>query len=255
MPLAPDLEALGGGAQVGARLEQLDPLIESLVGLRLADEQDVKAVEERAAAEGLMGIEVVAQQRDGTGQIAGGVGLQPAFGGGDLTILFGVAILWRDEFGPQRDHLRLIRGHHHRGYGAVIVGDLARLMFEVRTLWAMNLLGGEIPGAVQGNQGGSMDGTKALEDFVFAERLVNAVIHRIERFRRDGVQHVPDLIVAGDGLDLEEALRVVVAPGGLHGLLMGQERRRLSEEHRKGPQAKVGHAIGGVVNDNYSSRQ
>jgi hypothetical protein len=69
-------------------LEEVDPLVKRGVGLRLADKQIVEAVEPRAAAEGLMGVEIVAQQRDGPVKIAGGVGLQPAFGGGDLTILF-----------------------------------------------------------------------------------------------------------------------------------------------------------------------
>jgi hypothetical protein len=39
--------------------------------------------------------------------IAGGIVLQPAFGGGQFAILFGVAILRGDELGPQSDDLRL----------------------------------------------------------------------------------------------------------------------------------------------------
>ena len=82
-------------------------------------------------------------------------------------------------------------------------------MFEVRTLWAMNLLGGEMPGAVQGNQGGIVDGAKALQDSVCAQLLANAVIHRIERFGGNEVQHVPGL--AHSGGDPGETTRA--APG------------------------------------------
>ena len=53
----------------------------------------MKVVEEGAPAEGLMGIEVIAQQRDLERSVAGGVFFQPAFGGGDFAILLGVAVL------------------------------------------------------------------------------------------------------------------------------------------------------------------
>jgi hypothetical protein len=54
-----------------------------------------------------MGVEIVAQEGEGARVIAGGIVLQPAFGGGQFAILFGVAILRGDELGPQSDDLRL----------------------------------------------------------------------------------------------------------------------------------------------------
>ena len=42
----------------------------------LADEEEVAVVEERAPAEGLMGVEIVAQEGEGARVIAGGIGLQ-----------------------------------------------------------------------------------------------------------------------------------------------------------------------------------
>ena len=51
------------------------------MGIGLAGEEEVKAVPERASAERLMGVEVVAQEGDLAGVIAGGVLIQPALSG------------------------------------------------------------------------------------------------------------------------------------------------------------------------------
>src|ERR1035441_7586875 len=140
VPLTAGLEAKLDRAQIGAGPQEVDPVVEGLVGVGLADEEEVAVVQERAPAEGLMGVEMVGQEGDGTRVIAGGVVLQPAFGGGQFAILFGVAILRGDELGSQGDDLRLAGGHQHRRHRTVIVSDLAALMFEAGTARAMDLL-------------------------------------------------------------------------------------------------------------------
>ena len=106
----------------------------------LAGEEEVEAVEQDAATEGLMGVEIVAQEGDRALEIAGGVLLQPAFGGGDFAVLLGVAVLRGDELGPQGDDLRASRGDDDRGDGAVVVGDLAVGVLEGGTTRAVDLL-------------------------------------------------------------------------------------------------------------------
>jgi hypothetical protein len=93
VPLTAGLEAELDRAQIGAGPEEVDPVVEGLVRVGLADEQEVAVVQERAPTEGLMGVEIVAQEGEGARVIAGGMVLQPAFGGGQFAILFGVAIL------------------------------------------------------------------------------------------------------------------------------------------------------------------
>src|SRR5664279_5376756 len=104
--------------------------------------------------------------------VAGGVVLQPAFGGGQFTILFGVTILRGDELGPQGDDLRLAGGHEHRRHRTVIVSDLAALMFEARTARAMDLLRGMIPSAIQGDERRVMDAAEGLQDPRCAQGVV-----------------------------------------------------------------------------------
>src|SRR3970040_2733344 len=98
MPLTADLDTELHAPQVRAGLKQVDPLIKVGMGVGLAGEKKMETVEERAPTEGLMGVEVVAQQSDGAAEIAGGVLFQPALGRGDFAILFGVAVLRGDEF-------------------------------------------------------------------------------------------------------------------------------------------------------------
>lgn len=213
----------------------------------LADEQEVVVVEKRAPTEGLMGVEIVAQEGEEARVIAGGVVLQPAFGGGQFAILFGVAILRGDELGPQGDDLRLAGSHEHRRHRTVIVSDLAALMFEVGTARAVDLLRGMIPGAVQGDERRVVDTAQSLQNPRCAQGVVDPIIHRIEGLGRDGVEHLANLIVAGDRLEVEETLGVVMTPRLLHRLLIRQEGGRLSEEDREAAQTKVGHRIGDVL--------
>ena len=83
-----------------------------------------------------------------------------------------------------------------------------------------------------------------LEDSVLAGGVVDVFVDGKECFGRDGVEHGPYLIVAGNALDAEESLGVVAVPGPLRGLLMSKEGRRLGEEHRNSTHAEVLHGVG-----------
>jgi len=111
----------------------------------------------------------------------------------------------------------------------------------------MDLLRGMIPGAIQSNERRVVDAAESLQDPRCTQGVVDPIIHRIEGLGRDRVEHLADLIVAGDLLEVEETLGVVMTPGLLHRLLMRQEGGRLGEEDREGAQTKVGHRIGGVL--------
>lgn len=98
MPLRAGLALKSESSQIGAGLEQAHPVVEGLVGLGLADEEEMQIVQECAPTQRLMGVEVVAEQGDGTGAaVTGGVLIQPALGGGDLAVLLVVAVLRDDK--------------------------------------------------------------------------------------------------------------------------------------------------------------
>jgi hypothetical protein len=104
-----------------------------------------------------------------------------------------------------------------------------------------------IPGAIQSNERRVVDAAESLQDSRCAQGVVDPIIHRIEGLGRDRVEHLAGLIVAGNLLEVEETLGVVMTPRLLHRLLMSQEGGRLGEEDREGAQTKVGHQIGGVL--------
>ena len=112
------------------------------------------ALEQDTAAERLMGVEVVAQIGDVViqgRQIPRGLLVQPAFGGGGFAVLLVVTVLGNDELRAQGDGVLLSRRHDHRGDGAVIVGDRAAFVFDRGALAALDVLGGKVPRAVQGD--------------------------------------------------------------------------------------------------------
>ena len=92
-----------------------------------------------------------------------------------------------------------------------------------------------------------LDGAPTLQVAGLAQTLQDLIIAGKELFGRDRIEHLPDVIVAGDLLDVEQALGVALPLGLLHGLLVGQEGGTLGEEDREGAQANVFHGIGCVV--------
>ena len=66
---------------------------------------------------------------------------------------------------------------------------------------------------------------------------------RKEVIGRHRIEHVADVVVGGNAADAEQGLAVRAAVAGLKLALMIQEGRALSEEHRQGGQADVGHGI------------
>ena len=65
------------------------------------------------------------------------------------------------------------------------------------------------------------------------------------RFNR--IEHLSDVVVAGDAPDLEKATRVVASPGLFHRLLVTQKRRALGEKDAEGRESDVRHGIKDVL--------
>jgi hypothetical protein len=65
--------------------------------------------------------------------------------------------------------------------------------------------------------------------------------------RGDGVEHLPDMIVAGDALEAEEGAGVVAALDLLQVLLKAEERGALGEEDGEGREGDVGQGVEPVL--------
>ena len=207
-------------------LQQADPLVEVGVRVGFAGEEEVRALKQDAATEGLMGVEIVAQKRDvvvQARQIARGLLVQPAFGGGDFAVLLVVAVLRGDELRAQRDGVLLAGGDDHRGDRAVVVGDLAALVFDASNSWAMDVLGGEIPGAVQRDRRRAPERLEGRQHPLLAQRLEDLVIHG--KSSSGGTASSVSRIWLSEGISsIWKRVWALLWPFVLlHGLLMRQE--------------------------------
>jgi hypothetical protein len=204
-------------------------------------------VEEDQTAEGLMSVDVVAQKRDGSvAAVEFEVCLEPALAGSDPSILLLVAVLGGDVFGTQGEDFGATGGHHDRGQGLVKIDPRSLLGSEVRATRPVDLRRRTVTGAVQRDERGLVDPAKVPQQSLVPQGIQNLVEERMQRLRRDRIQHLSDLIIAGDRGDAEEALGVIAATRFAHRLLVGEEGRRLGEEHREGAQPEILHRVGAV---------
>lgn len=196
-----------------------------------------------------MGVPIVAEPGGVAGGVTGGVGREPAFGGVDCAVLFDLPVLRRDELRAQRHDLRVAGADEDRGDRAVKMGDPAVGVAETGTVGAVDVFGGggEIPGGIQREEPGAAAGAHGLEQTALVEGAMRFLEETEEMLRLDRVQHLADVIVRRDALDLEERAGVVAAAGRLHVLLEAQERGALREENRESRQGDVGHGVAGVV--------
>ena len=111
----------------------------------------------------------------------------------------------------------------------------------------MNLLGRMIPSAVQSDEDGVVEGAERFDNALVAQGLINMVIKSKERFGRNRIEGLADVVIAGDVLDLKKALHIALPFSLLQGPLKGQEGRRLGKENREGAGGNVLHAIASVI--------
>jgi hypothetical protein len=104
-----------------------------------------------------------------------------------------------------------------------------------------------ILGAVQRDQHAPIEPAEHVEAAVKSPKLIDGFgENRMQQLRGGRVEHVPDVIVAGDFSDAEKAGTVGAAVAFLELPLMGQERRALHEKHREGRHSDVAHPVGRV---------
>lgn len=152
---------------------------------------------------------------------------QPAFGGVDFTILLHLPVLGDDELRTQRDGIGLAGRDDHGSDGTVIMGHFPVLVLEAGTVGAANVfaLRGKIPGAVQGDQTGVVNAAQTLQNALLVQGLINLVVDAKQFLRFHRIEHVADMDVGGNLIDLEEALSVALALVLFHVLLVSQKTK------------------------------
>ncbi len=198
---------------------------------------------EHGAADGLAGVQVVAEEDGPQCGAARAVALQPALDGLAFAVLLGGAVLGPDELRRQRQGARLAGCHQGGGEHLVVVLGAAVAALAGRAVRALQAALAEELGAVQGDQRPAVEAAHGRQRAVRVEVPDDGVELPVEVFRRHAVQELADVVVAGDAVQPEQGVRVgPPAPLGQRALVR-KERRRLHEEHRQRRHADVRHGV------------
>jgi hypothetical protein len=101
--------------------------------------------------------------------------------------------------------------------------------------------------AVQSDQNASAKTPENLHRLIFPKQTNGFAEQRKQQRRQGRIEHIADVIVSGDFVDLEQALAVRLATPRFQQALVGEKRRALHEKYRKRSQADIAHAIADIV--------
>ena len=227
----------------GGRVDAVEVLVEGLVAVRLAGEQEVAAAVEHRPADRLAGVQVVAQVDGPQWGAAGTVALRPALGRPPFAVLLEGAVPGTDERRRQRQRPGLARGR--QGGGEHLMGVLrgAVLALADRAVRAVDPARAEVLRAVQGDRQPAVQAAHRLEAAVRPQVLDEAMELAVEVRRRHAVEQLPDVVVAGDAGQAEQGVRVGAPALFGQRALVRQEGRGLHEEHRQRRHADVPHGV------------
>jgi hypothetical protein len=116
-----------------------------------------------------------------------------------------------------------------------------------RAMSTMDGLGTEIFGAIQGNQHVASEPAESVQAARHPFQRRNRIgKHRMKSFRLGRIEHVANMIVAGNLGDREQARAVRASMPKLEPPLMRKKRRALHEKHRERRHPDVAHSIGRI---------
>ena len=177
---------------------------------------------------------------------ADGVAGEPALGGVAFAILLFLAVLRRDELRFQGDHVRLTGCHQHRRNRRMRIMRLP-VQDADTTPGTMDLGRGKVLRAIQRAQPVASKAAIALQFSRSLQAREDLPVGRLELFRRNRIQQVANLGVAGHRMGAKQAVGIVPPRRTLHVSLMSQKGGRLHEEHRKGAQTRIADHILGIA--------
>ena len=166
---------------------------------------------------------------------------QPALHRVALAILLLRPVLRSNEFRRQRQDMLVARRDDAGAEERVEIFGAAVRTLAARAPRAMDLARAMIFGAIQRDEAPPAEALERGEHTRCLDRLHE---QRIEGRRRGTVQHLADVVVAGNGGDAEQGLAVRAPLPLRQGALVRQEGRAAHEEQRERGQADVGHRVG-----------
>jgi hypothetical protein len=196
--------------------------------------------------EGLVAVEVVAQEGDPMGRYRLGMFLQPAFARCSFTVLLGLPVLRHDVRRGQGKDLGLAGADDHGSNGGMIIEGLAIAELTGETVGAMHGFGGKVGGAIEGHQQLVTKDAKMRQHAMLFKALKDLNKHRIQGTWGDGIKQRADLIVTGNRLHTSEGMGVIVPLGVLQPALVFQKRWRLGEKDTKGTQGGLLDGVSGI---------
>ncbi|MGA2291602.1 DUF2927 domain-containing protein, partial [Bradyrhizobium sp.] len=232
---------------VGRKVDPGDVFGNQRMGGWLADEDEIPVDVAHGLAQRLAGEQVVTKKDRIEPCVARAVGGQPSLGRGVLAVLLFRAILRRDEFRLERDNLVVSGRDQCRPEHRMEILGLSFAAQPGRAMPTMDVLGAEIFRSIQGDQHMIPQPTKSIQAvghrFQRRDRIGK---HRMKPFRLCRIQHVANMVVAGDLGDPEQALAVRTPVPLLQPQLMRQKRGALHEKHRERRHPDVAHRVGHV---------
>src|SRR5215831_19846904 len=137
-----------------------------------------------------------------------------------------------------------IDGSHGCSQHGVEILPLALATLPGRAILTMDLLGGEIFSAVQGNQHMRSQPPELIQAAVHAfqdrDRFGK---NRIKQIRRRWIEHVPDAVIRGDLGDIEQGLAIRTGMVVFKPPLKIEKRRALHEKRRERCHPEIGDPI------------
>ncbi len=210
-----------------AAFDDLDPFVDlharevfgqGRMGVGLAHEEEMPPSLARGLANRLFGIEIVAEIDGLEGRVVLAMQAKPAAAGPAFTVLFFVSVLGLDEGGLQR-HRAIVAGRDDRGLNHRM--EIIRLgpLRHRGAARAPHLGGAMIFGAVEGDQDVAFktwaavktwaaEAAHGVETAAFLQHRHGLVEQRMKQAGIDGIEHVADVIVAGNLRHLEQRLAV-----------------------------------------------
>ena len=211
----------------------------------MAPGQEVRLRGGHLAAEGGVGVQVVAKQH---GRLLGeevGAALQPPPRSRQLAILLLVPVLRHDELRRKREHRLRPPVDEHGGHAAVAVGDalpaVGELVGAMCAVAAVDFLRGVVLGPVEGDDAQAADPVAGSLAAPGTELPAKGVERRVQRRWGHGVEGRSDAVVRRNPFEAEDAPGVALSPRVLHGALVGEKGRTLREKHAEGGPRQLKH--------------
>jgi hypothetical protein len=158
-----------------------------------------------------------------------------AFGGIALTIVFLGAVLLDNRLGHQGNHCAPIGVNEGRAQHLVAIGHGTIAVMRFQTRRTVNLLGREIPRAIEGSKVMALNKHHLLKRFAALEGAKDVREQRTEVLGLNGVEYLAHRGITGHPLDAVDPVQIALGSF----LVKGQQRGRFERKQGKGGHERI----------------